>query len=209
MISLNSLVSRYRESENPLRTERRLELAAVVLFLVWLLWASVGGLLHMFTGAPEPIEPAQGALKVGTLTLDAPLDEPGSAAILARPLFWNSRRPLEAKPEIVEEPVVKAKPAPKKLEGVELHGVFGTGDNLGLIATIDGRMGRIRPGDLVKGWRLLGYEGGVANFESGGTTRTLRLELTTPSVVVKQKAPSGDEQSTSGDEEPRLSFGGH
>ena len=209
MISLNSLVSRYRESENPLRTERRLELAAVVLFLVWLLWAGVGGLLHMFTGAPEPLEPAQDALKVGALTLDAPLDEPASAALLARPLFWNSRRPLEAKPVIVEKPVVKVKPAPKKLEGVELHGVFGTGDNLGLIATIDGKMGRIRPGDLVKGWRMLGYEGGLASFENGGTTRTLRLELTTPSVVVKQEARTEDEKPASSDEKPGLTFGGH
>jgi len=209
VISLNSLLSRYRESENPLKTERRLELTAVVLFAVWLLWAGVGGLLHMVTGAPEPLEPAQDALKVGALTLDVPLDEPGSAAILARPLFWQQRRPLEAKPVIVEAPVVKKQAPPKKLEGVELYGVFGTGDNLGVIATIDGKMGRIRPGDLVKGWRMLGYENGLASFESGGTTRTLRLELTTPSVVVKQKARSGDEQSTSSDEKPGLTFGGH
>ena len=209
MISLNSLLSRYRESENPLRTERRLELTAIVLFAVWLLWAVVGGLLHMVTGAPEPLEPAQDSLKVGALTLDAPLDEPGSAAILARPLFWQQRRPLEAKPVVVAKPVVKKTAASKKLEGVDLHGVFGTGDNLGLIATIDGKMGRIRPGDLVKGWRMLGYENGLASFESGGTTRTLRLELTTPSVVVKQEARTEDKQPAPREEEPGLTFGGH
>ena len=200
------LPARYRVQQNPLKTERWAELVALsVLGLIGL--RLLLGLLGLAVdGGPEPLRPAQDSLAVQTLQLDAGVPADQGAEILSRPLFWQSRRPL-APPKKV---AVKQKaPAPQKLKGVVLHGVYGTGDGLGLIATVDGRMTRIAKGQSVKGWRLKSYENGVARFSSAGRKATLPLALTTPSVSVLS-APTGiggsSGSATQGQE--GLTFGG-
>ena len=89
--------------------------------------------------------------------------------------------------------VAKPKPkAPKKLNGVSLMGVYGAGDGLGLIATIDGVFSRISKGQSVKGWQFSAYEDGAAVFVSGGKKSVLPLELTAPSVKVVSVPKASD-----------------
>lgn len=177
----NWLPERYRESENPVMTERRIELAAVLLLVALLLWLTLG-LLRLLVGAgPEPLLPADDSLAVQALQLEPSLANEDATAILQRPLFWESRRPLA--------PQVAATSTPESavvqnLDGVTLHGVFGTGDSLGLIVSVNGVQSRVIKGGSVKGWRFTEYSDGTAKFERRGRQATLPLALAVPSVSI-------------------------
>ena len=209
MSGLQALLARYQVQQNPLKTERRLELAAIVL-LVLLLASVVFGALRLVAGdGPEPVLPSADSMESKTLQVGSALTAEQAAEILSRPLFWKTRRPLVPPPKVV----AKAKPkAPKKLKGVVLMGVYGAGDGLGLIATVDGAFSRINKGQSVKGWRFDAYEDGAAVFVSGGKKSVLPLELTAPSVKVvsvpKESEADKDTAGEQADEEASLTFGG-
>ena len=90
-------------------------------------------------------------------------------------------------------------------------GVYGAGDGLGLIATIDGVFSRISKGQSVKGWKFSAYEDGAAVFVSGGEKSVLPLELTAPSVKIVSVSKASDAASGKAPEADGgggLSFGG-
>ena len=209
MIGLKGFLTRYQVQQNPLKTERRIELAAI--FLLFLLLASMlaGGVGLVASQGPEPVLPSADSLAAQELKLDSGLTAEQAAEILSRPLFWQSRRPLIPPPKVVAKPKAKA---PKKLKGVVLTGVYGAGEGLGLIATIDGAFSRINKGQSVKGWQFDAYEDGAAVFISGSERSVLPLELTAPSVkvvsVAKESEAGAGAVNESADEEASLTFGG-
>lgn len=178
---MNMLPQRYRLQENPQMTERRVELLVLLLICLLLLSSVIGATRMALDSGPAVVLPAQDTLAVRTLKLDEPVDATAAIAILERPLFWEGRRPLAPTPLVAAQPQARA---PAKLSGVSVQGVYGAGDSLGLIATVDGQQQRIASGQTVKGWQLTGYDNGVATFSSGGRETTLALELSTPSVRV-------------------------
>ena len=180
---MNFLLQRYRVSENPQMTERRIELLVVLLIALLLLMAAIGVIRMAMGSEPAVVLPAQDTLSVRTLRLDESLDSTVATAILERPLFWEGRRPLEPPPVVTGPTKTRAQ---AKLAGVSLQGVYGSGESLGLIATVDGKFRRIVSGQSVKGWQFTSYENGVATFSSGGRETTLELELDTPNVRVAQ-----------------------
>ena len=183
MSKLEAVVARYQIRENPLKALRRLELAAVGLGIVFLLWATLGGLATAFGGGPKPLFPAEDTLKVRALGLEPALDEEGSDRLVSRPLFWEGRRAIDKRP--LELIATTPKPAKvEKLEGVTLHGVYGEGESLGVIATVDGELTRINANSSIKGWKMVSYADGEVTLENGGRTQSLPLELTAPSVRV-------------------------
>lgn len=194
---MNWLPPRYRSNENPQMTERRIELAVVALLFMVGLWLVVGMVRLGLNGGPAPLFPAADSLAVQSLSLEEPLSSADATRILERPLFWEGRRPLAPPPVVAAQPT---RQAPVKLEGVTLQGVYGAGDALGLIATVDGALQRIGRGQSVKGWQLSAYEDGVASFVSGGRTATLPLELATPSVKVARVAKPVERDASSPDE---------
>lgn len=213
MTALQSLITRYQVQQNPLKTERRVELAFLILLTLLVMSAVLGG-FRLITGSePDPVFPSADSLAVQALKLDAGLTAEQAAEILNRPLFWQSRRPLVPPPKVVAKRKAKA---PKKLAGVNLMGVYGAGEGLGLIATVDGVFSRISKGQSVKGWQFSSYEDGAAVFVSGGKKSVLPLEITAPSVKIVSvpKADSGaaGKSSEAGNREPDdgggLSFGG-
>lgn len=208
MIWLKMLMTRYQVQQNPLKTERRIELAALILLVLVLTSMVLGGFRSIASSNPESIFPSADSLAVQKLELDSGLSAEQAAEILSRPLFWQSRRPLVPPPKVVAKPKPKA---PKKLNGVTLMGVYGAGDGLGLIATIDGVFSRINKGQSVKGWEFSAYEDGAAVFVSGGRKSVLPLELTAPSVKVVSVPRASDSASgkaPEADDGGGLSFGG-
>ena len=191
MTGLKSWVTRYQVQQNPLKTERRIELAVLVLLVLLLFSAVLGGFRLVASNEPDPVFPSADSLAVQALQLDTGLTAEQAAEILNRPLFWQSRRPLVPPPKVVAKPKPKAA---KKLAGVNLLGVYGAGDGLGLIATVDGVFSRINKGQSVKGWKFSGYEEGAAVFVSGGKKSVLPLEQTTPSVKIVS-VPTADNSS--------------
>ena len=199
MRTLEKIFARYRVTENPLKALRRLELTALILAVLFLLWATLGGLATALGGGPKPLLPSEDTLKVRALGLEQPLDEDASDHLIARPLFWEGRRAIDITP--AEVMVSNPEPAqPKKLEGVTLHGVYGAGESLGVIATVDGELTRVNARGAIKGWKISSFEEGEVIFERGGRKQRLPLELTTPTVRVAA-APKPTASNPS--EEPR------
>ena len=209
MKGLKKLLTRYQVQQNPLKTERRIELVVLALLALLLVSLVFGGLKLVASSELEPVFPSADSLAVQTLQLGEGLTDEQAAEILNRPLFWQSRRPLVPPPKVIAKPKAKA---PKKLEGITLLGVYGAGDGLGLIATVDGAFTRINKGQSVKGWQFSAYEDGAAVFVNGGRRTRLPLELTAPSVKVVTASPSANkpalEASVEEDEGGGLSFGG-
>ena len=203
MTKIEAVVARYQVRENPLKALRRLELAAVGLCIVFLLWATLGGLATAIGGGPKPVFPAEDTLKVRALGLEPALDEEGSDRLVGRPLFWEGRRAIDKRPlELIE---TTPKPVQvKRLEGVTLHGVYGEGESLGVIATVDGELTRISANSSIKGWKIVSYANGEVTLENGGRTQSLPLELTAPSVSISaasQPATSNDGRDNGGGEQ--------
>ena len=208
MRGLQAVLARYQVQQNPLKTERRVELAAIVLLILLLASAIFGGLGLVAGHGPKPVLPSADSLEAQKLQLNSALTAEQAAEILSRPLFWQSRRPLVPPPRVVAKPKPKA---PKKLKGVVVMGVYGAGDGLGLIATIDGAFSRIGKGQSVKGWQFDAYEDGAAVFVSGGKRSVLPLELTAPSVKVvsvPKETEAGNTANEQADKEASLTFGG-
>jgi len=203
MSKIGAVVARYQVRENPLKALRRLELVAVGLGLLFLLWATLGGLATAIGSGPKPVFPAEDTLKVRALGLEPALDDEGSDRLVSRPLFWEGRRAIDKRPlELIE---TTPKPVQvKKLDGVTLHGVYGEGESLGVIATVDGQLTRINANSSIKGWKMVSYANGEVTLENGGRTQSLPLELTAPSVRVvaaPKKATTSSSDSEHGQTE--------
>ncbi|MBE9538073.1 MAG: hypothetical protein IMF06_03270, partial [Proteobacteria bacterium] len=146
------LLSRYRETSDPLRTERRIELAALLLsmFLVLQLLYSVARIFII--SQPEAILPAPDSLVVRELQHSGLVSAEQSNEVRARPVFWPSRSPLNGGAEAAA--AENTKPGKNELDKVKLLGIFGEGDSAGIIALVKGNKKRILLGDKVVGWTL-------------------------------------------------------
>jgi len=184
MAQLNGLVSRYRESANPLLSERRVELVAVVLtvILVALLLISVVGLA--LPGRPASKAPAADTLSVSEIPQASVVSTQLSNRVRARPVFWPSRRPVYADGTQHSAAQQGGKTAPSALDKVELRGIFGGGDSAGIIALVKGKKKRVMLGDKVVGWKLDSIDGDSATFVDSGKSR--KLALVRSSVAAKK-----------------------
>ena len=81
--------------ENPLRTERKIELAVVILVLVLCLQLLYSGARLLLASGPAAVAPALDALQVRQIHSSATVATSQSEEVRSRPLFWQTRRPLE------------------------------------------------------------------------------------------------------------------
>jgi len=203
----STLVSRYQVSEDPLLSERRVELLALLLTLVFflILLFSVASLI--ISSHPVPKLPSADSLVGSELRRLGVVSPQHSIAVRARPVFWPSRRPVVDAP--VE--VVKAdKPKVKKseLDKVKLLGIFGVGESTGIIALVQGKKKRILQGGKVVGWTLDSIDGDQAVFVESGQVQNLTLERL--AVVARDPVALGSSDTGKKPEKKgSLKFGGN
>ena len=215
MSVIERLLARYSASYDPVRTERRLELVVVVLALFLLLQVLLSLVQLVAYDGPAPRAPATDALTVADLREAQLIDDASSQALIARPLFWETRRPVAA----VAEPVVAEETETRSpgLKNVTLVGVFGGGDTGGAILVVKGKKRRVVVGDSVDGWRLESVAPDRAVFLSGGE-RDEKVLVTAslsaapeasgqaePEPAAGQPLPAGGEDNKP---EPELTLGG-
>ncbi len=200
------LSGRYAVAYDPLRTERRIELIALLLGLLVCLLLFYGGLRLAMVSAPSVVVPAEDSLLVASVMTQGNVASGDSEEIQARPLFWSSRRPFDAPP---------VKPKPNKgdnkaaeLKGVKLLGVFGTGDTLGIIALVKGKKARILQGEAVEGWTLESVSSNEVVFSGGGRSRTLVLQARSVIAPAAPAAPVEGAGATSVADDELTSGGG-
>ncbi len=163
--------NRYRVSEDPLRTLRGLELLALLLGLLLCLQLAWGGFQLATMATPEPVVPAADSLQVPSVAGPALVAVSERNEIITRPLFWSSRRPVDTVVALAEP---EGKPG--ELKGVKLVGLFGSGDQAGIIALVKGKKRRILLGDAVEGWTLKSIRPSELVVANGERTETLVLQ---------------------------------
>ncbi len=202
---MRALIQRYRVSEDPLRTERRVE-AVVLLLLALLVLQLLWGLLRFFLpGTADPVVPNAESLQVTSLLGAAEVSAEDREEITRRPLFWAGRTPLAvaAQPAAgAAEPQAEQKVA--SLDGVKLAGVFGAGEEAGIIVINKGKKQRLSVGQELNGWTLDTVDPTLAVLSSGGRQAQLQLQLGVPAATQKaarkgtagKKAPKQGRQAT-------------
>ena len=173
MTGWHSVRDRYRVAVNPMLTERRIELAILVLLLVLILQLVYGGSRLALLSAPTVILPAADSLRVSETLSQQTITMDQRNEIRDRPLLWAARRPFVAP---VAVPVVKAT-KPKPFEGFQLVGLFGTGDSVSVIVSLKGKTQRMRLGESFDEWKLTSVGANDAVFTSGSQEETLVLKV--------------------------------
>lgn len=172
MSGAKNVTGRYRVRSQPLRTERQLELAVLLLVAVLLVVLGLGAYRLYSLGPPDPVMPAADSLTTGQPLRPARPTEEQVAELRGRPLFWASRRPPA-------EGVAETKAEDSKageIDGIRLVGVFGSGDSAGIMVTVnDSARKRLQLGDKINGWKLEEVAGIEAVLSAGPRRKTLVL----------------------------------
>lgn len=138
--------------------------------LAWLWLTPQGQWRGVHWQPPQPVRPVLS----DTPALPAfEVDLGRYVATLERPLFATSRRP----PPIL----AAAAPATEPMPDIRLLGMYGTSDAGGVIASIDGKVRRLRVGESVGGWSLKELRAGEIVIGRADEVRTLRLMRSTGS----------------------------
>ncbi|MFT7287655.1 MAG: hypothetical protein ACI87W_001770 [Halieaceae bacterium] len=195
MKRLEQLQQRYRSTAEPLRSERRLELALLfvaALLLVQLLWFGVRWMVAL---PVDPMAPTEDSLRVVERMSPGSISAEQSLQLQTRPIFWPSRRPVEniGLPE-PQESVAGNETAAAELEGLLLTGLFGGGEFGGAIVAYKGNRQRILVGEEIDGWSLQSIGSDAVVFESGGVRDERRLTL---APVIAITAESAEAEMTS------------
>lgn len=188
-----NLAQRYRNIEDPLRTERRVELVLVLVVLLLVLQLLWGGFRAFFPALPEPLQPRPDSLRVSEMVAGEQVDPELRAEIAARPLFWASRRPLEPVAGTLAEAEAETEAEaskPGKIDGVKLTGIFGGGENAGIIVISKGKKRRLMLGEEINGWELQSVQPSEALFIGGGRKTVLTLKQ-----AVIQAAPEASPET--------------
>jgi hypothetical protein len=184
---LAAIRERYQVVSDPQRTERRIELAGVVLALLLVLQLVRGAIRLTLLSAPNALPPTEDALRVMAAAEVTTVTAEQSNEIRQRPLLWAERRPVEVV-AVVEEPT---KASQQQLKEIKLLGVFGEGDSVGIIAQLKDKTLRIHLGEEVSGWTLESVGTNEAVFAQGKRRETLELYPSPPDDKpgkAKQKA---------------------
>lgn len=175
----------------------------VLLALVLLLWV----LGAAGWSPPAPVAPAIPE----TIYTPRPVFEAGQDnAMLERPLFWASRRPVA--PDAPPPVMVKDGFA----EDAQLIGMAGTGENLVALIRTEGTVVRLMRGEKLGSWRLDALDAeGVVFLGGKGDVRRLRMEhapqdkgATAPSAPPAPRQPAPERKAQPNNMPPPAPPGG-
>ncbi len=185
------LRARYAVQADPLRSERRVELALLgggLLLLLLVLYLLIR--VAMATDI-DAIAPAPDSVRVASLSRSGVPPVEDREAIVSRPLFWAERQPVdlvetpEAAAEAEKEKPEKAAP---RMKEVTLSGIYGSGETGGVILSVKRRQLRLAVGEEVDGWRLERVTAYSAVFTSGDARDEREL---LPQVIEVSSASAG------------------
>ena len=153
MSLLHAIRKRYSVTADPLRTQRRIELAAVLLGCLLCLQVAYDGVRLLTLEMPEAVEPAADSMRVPGVRTSETVAASERRELVGRPLFWAGRRPVEVVDIPEDTPAEDA--TASELRDVKQVGVFGSGEEAGIIALVKGKKRRILLGETLDGVDLL------------------------------------------------------
>lgn len=113
---------------------------------------------------PPDVKVPVGPPKAGAVASEAAL----FAAIIERPLFAPDRRPPPPPPPPTPPP------PPDPLANIQIQGIF-SGENAGIIASIEGKTRRVKINESVGSWVLKNIADREVTFVQGDQNRKLRM----------------------------------
>lgn len=174
------------------------QLLRCCLVLLVLLGAALlaGALLVISRDPPPAMPPAPGTLTAVPLAVPESPARGLAGEMLARPLFWSSRRP------VVEVAVAEEGPAPVSgadtLDGARLLGILASGKRTGVILALGEQRRRLMQGEDLEGWVLESLDGNRAVFvREDGAGQPVFLTLEHAQVRQREDAP--EPQNKQGD----------
>ena len=181
------LRQRYTVPHEPLRSERRVELAVVVLALVVVVQLPVLLGRYIAAGQVRAVPPAPDSLTVvSRAQLRTPTPQQ-SVEVLARPVFFASRRPLEPRTDVAAADAEAEVKKAGSLEGLKVLGIVENGEQSSVIVSLKGEQRRLLKGQSIAGWRLAEVTPGRVALESGDE----RDERSLSPAPVIAAAPAG------------------
>ncbi|WOJ96524.1 hypothetical protein R0137_14920 [Congregibacter brevis] len=187
--------SRYSVQVEPQRSERRLELIVLALILVIGLQVVWWFLAHTSNVQVKAVAPAGDSLRVMDARAPGSITAPQSLQLQARPIFWASRRPNAN--AVAQQPVAGSTgKAARRLEGLQVAGAVGAGDQGKAIVIYKDKLMRLGIGDRVAGWSLQSVSLDQVVFVSAGL-RDVRRLTPMPVVAAQKAAPAQTKQAAS------------
>lgn len=120
---------------------------------------------------PQAIAPEESSLRAEFAHFDR-MDPVVLAETLARPVFWETRRPPPLEEKVEAPPVV----APDPLNGVTLLGMFGAGKDMRVMVRADNKVTRLARGERFGPWTVQGLNDREVIFRDGDSERRLELK---------------------------------
>ena len=145
--------------------------------------ATISLALFLVTPKVDPFPPSELTVLSEASFQQAEAD--GSLDFIFRPLFLKDRRPPEPIPDLEAREAPPPVVVVQSLDGVELLGVFASGDNAGIIILREGERQRVYAGEALMGWTLTHVNsrkaifnndvGGVAELDLAAVSSLLPL----------------------------------
>ena len=193
-MNIAAIRRRYRDVQEPLRSERRVELllialaGVVALQLIAFAWHYIGG------RTTPSIAPAADSLLVAQRLGPGSISAAQSRMLQARPVFWASRRPV---PEaLLSEPAPAAEDTAvdaQALEDFALSGVLAAGAQGQALVTHKGASLRLAIGEAIEGWTLTQVlpDTAVLVSASGREVYTLAPVAIPEGAIIEGAIPGG------------------
>jgi hypothetical protein len=168
---------------------------ALAAVLAWYWLDADGHVRNAHWSPPSPINPEWPPNAAAKTTVP---DTSTFLVTLERPLFSPSRRPPPPPKPVTSDAMPEVDP----LAGMQIVGIYGSGERGGIIASIDGKMQRKSVGQRVGPWELRSIVGREVTLVQGEQTRTIRISR----VIVATDAPTSPASTAPPRGGPAVSF---
>jgi hypothetical protein len=122
---------------------------------------------------PEERVTDSGGAEPGALAQRQPVPVFDDTDFIERPLFWQTRRPVEDEEPVAEE--AEEKPPAELPAELSVSGVIQDGSDWFVVAALAGKPLRLRAGEKVQGWTVKEISPDNVTFESGAKTASVKL----------------------------------
>ena len=161
---------------------RYLHITLLILMALVLIQAALAVWRYVALASVDPIAPAADSLNVIERTEPTLITAEDSYALQIRPVFWQSRRPLDPPPEGPTPEELAATAVAKELKELTVSGILANGDESRVIVDYKDEQKRLALGEAIDGWVLAEVSPGSVVFTSGGSRDERRL-LPLPAVA--------------------------
>lgn len=174
-MNLESIRNALAPKAGPEGSLRYLYIALLVLLILVFIQTALVAWRYVALASVDSIAPATDSLNVIERAEPTLITAEDSYALQVRPVFWQSRRPLDPPPEGPTPEELAATVAPNELKELTVSGILANGEESRVIVDYKDEQKRLALGEAIDGWVLAEVSPGSVVFTSGGGRDERRL----------------------------------